>query len=91
MAKLVDLKGKPLDEAPEQNLVLATLRGLLHEIESGEIDVTCVYVLVEVRDANDPAMVSRTSRDSGMTVADAVFRLEVEKAILLDMMIRGKE
>jgi hypothetical protein len=90
MNNLIGLNGLALDEPPEADQALATLKKLVAEIEEGEVHLQSVYILAEATDPTNRALVRRINRDSGMTVAEAVFRLEIEKAILMEIMLRGE-
>ena len=76
----------PDDPAPETDGCLAILKGVIAEIESGR-QCNSVYVLADFADPDDRARVIRVNRSTDMTVAEAVFRLELEKAMVLQMML----
>jgi hypothetical protein len=83
---VVDLSGRPLAGIPEQDRALAILKHLVAAIEDGQLKLNWVYVLAETDDPNERANVLRKSWDTGLTVADAVYHLEMEKHVVLKMM-----
>ena len=76
--RIVDLKGNAVEHAPEPNRVLAVLKDLIAEIEGG-LEIDRVYVLLDGPDPGDRSCWVNSSRDSGHTIAEAVYRLELEK------------
>lgn len=78
--------GKPLAAIPEKDRALRILKELAALIEAGEIKLNWLYILAETDDPEERGSVLRKSWDTGITVASAVYHLEMEKHVLLKMM-----
>lgn len=78
--------GKPLAAIPEQDRALRILKELSALIEAGEIKLNWLYILAQTDDQTSRGSVIRKSWDIGITVANAVYHLEMEKRLLLKMM-----
>lgn len=83
---VLDMSGRAVERSPEPLLIKA-LQALLDEIRDDPTSVQAFYLIVERADPSDSSRVIRCAVDSGMTVAEAVFRLEMEKATVLNMVL----
>lgn len=87
MGALVGLDGKQIEGELPSDEPLAILKMLVAKIESGMLTLSAVYVLGEIPKPGNESMVSRESWDSGLTVAQAVFRLEMEKNMVINAVL----
>lgn len=75
MADVVSIKGDKIDAAFDERDLLARLKNIVTKIESGEMKPEKWLLLVEFPRADNPAVISTKSFDSGITVAEAVYMM----------------
>ena len=73
---VVDLSGKPIDEAPPKLTLANTLKGVLSRIEDGTMAAENFYLIVDYG-------TKRHSFDNGITADQAITMLEREKFTIL--------
>lgn len=87
MTSVVDITGKPIDGEISEITPLSVLKELVADIEDGKLSPERIYILLEYPDPHFMGRVLRSTRDNGLTVSEAVYLLEMEKATVLRMMM----
>lgn len=86
-AVLIDLSGRQITEPPEPDASLRELKAVIADIESGDLQIERMYLIIEAVDPKNRAKTLRRSRDSGVTAYEAIAMLAMEQAVVQRLLL----